>query len=69
MAANAGSYKTEGNMLTTTFDVSWLQASVGTSQKRQIEIAGNKLIITSAPFKSPLTGKEVIFVSTLDRVE
>ena len=69
MAANSGTYKLEGNTLTTTFEVSWNQAWAGTSQKRQIEIAGNKLTITSAPFKSTLTGKEVIFVSTLDRVE
>jgi hypothetical protein len=69
MAANAGTYKVEGNTLTSTFDVSWNQGWAGTSQKRQIEISGNKLTITSAPYKSPLTGKEQAFVSILERVE
>jgi len=69
MAANAGTYSLEGHTLTTTFDVTWNQAWTGTSQKRQIEIAGNKLTVTSAPFKSGLTGKDVIFISTLERVE
>jgi hypothetical protein len=69
MAANAGTYKVDGGTLTTTFEVSWNQAWTGTTQKRQIEITGNKLTITSAPYKSALTGKDVVFVSVLERVE
>jgi hypothetical protein len=69
MAANAGTYKIEGTTLVTTFEVTWLQSWTGTTQKREIGIAGNMLTSTSAPFKSQLTGNDVVFVATLERVE
>jgi len=68
MAALSRTYKVEGNTLTVTYTTSWNQMWRGTTQKRQIEIAGNKLTITSAPFKNE-QGQDVIFVVTLERVE
>jgi hypothetical protein len=68
MAAASGTYKVEGNTLLTTYDTSWNQALTGTTQKRQIEIDGNKVTITWAPSKNA-EGQEVIYVSTLERVE
>ena len=68
MAAASGTYKVEGNTLTVTYTSSWNQTWTGTTQKRQIEIAGNKLTITSAPFKNEQS-QDVIFVVTLERVE
>jgi len=68
MAAASGSYKLEGNTLVVTYEGSWNQSWTGTTQKRQVEITGNKLTITSAPTKDP-DGKEIIFVVTYDRLE
>ena len=69
MSAAGGTYKVEGNTLTVTYTTSWNQTWTGVTQKRQIEIAGNKLTSTSAPYKSMQTGKDMIFVATLERVE
>jgi hypothetical protein len=68
VAALSGTYKVEGNTLTVTYTTSWNQTWTGTTQKRQIELAGNKLTITSAPFKNE-QGQDAIFVVTLERVE
>ena len=35
--------------------------------ERQIEIVGNQLTWTSAPFKSPQTGQDMVFVVTFER--
>lgn len=69
MAAAAGTYKVEGNTLAITYSGSWNQSWTGTTQKRQIEIVGNRLSLTSVPFKSAQTGQETVFVVTYDRVE
>ena len=66
----AGRYKVEDDgSVTVTWDASWNQWWTGRSQKRQIEIEGDKMIITSAPTKSVATGREIVFVTTLERVE
>ncbi len=69
MAAATSTYKVEGNTLTMTYSGSWNQSWTGTTQKRQIEIVGNKLTLMSAPFKSPQSGQEIVFVVTYERVE
>ncbi len=69
MAAATSTYKVEGNTLTMTYSGSWNQSWTGTTQKRQIEIVGNKLTLMSAPFKSPQSGQETAFVVTYERVE
>jgi Lipocalin-like domain len=58
MAAASGTYKVEGNTLTVIYGASWNQTWTGITQKRQIEIVGNKLTVTSAPFKNANTGKD-----------
>jgi hypothetical protein len=68
MAAATGTYKVEGNAVLTTYETSSGQTLTGTTQKRQIEIEGNKLTITWAPSKNA-AGQEVIYVSTFERVE
>jgi hypothetical protein len=52
-----------------TWDASWDQWWTGRTQKRKIEIEGNKMTITSAPTRSVATGREIVFVITLERVE
>jgi hypothetical protein len=69
MAGASGTYKVEGNTLTVTYTTSWNQTWTGVTQKRQIEIVGNKLTVTSAPVKSTQTGKDIVFTVTYERVE
>jgi len=69
MAAATGTYKVEGNMLAITYTGSWNQSWTATTQKRQIEIVGNKLTLMSAPFKSAQTGQDTVFVVSYERVE
>ena len=69
MAAATGTYKVEGNMLAITYSGSWNQSWTATTQKRQIEIVGNKLTLMSAPFKSAQTGQDTVFVVSYERVE
>jgi len=68
LAAGTGTFKTDGDTLMTTYDSSWLQTWTGTTQKRKAVIAGNKLTITSDPYKN-LEGKEITFEAVYERVE
>ena len=68
--SGGGTYKIEDdNSVSITWDASWNQWWTGRAQKRKVEIEGNKMTITSAPTKSVATGREIIFVITLERVE
>ena len=69
MAAATGTYTVDGNTLAITYSGAWNQTWTGTTQKRQIEIVGNKLSLMSAPFKSAQTGQDIVFVVTYERVE
>jgi hypothetical protein len=69
MGAASGTYKVEGNTLIVTYETSWNQTWTGATQKRQIEIVGNKLTIATAPFKDPATGQDTVYVTTYERVE
>jgi hypothetical protein len=69
MGAASGTFKVEGNSLILTYTTSWNQTWSGTTQKRQIEIVGNKLTVTSEPVKSASTGQDIVFASTFERVE
>ena len=68
LTAGSGTYKLEGKTLTTTYDTSWHELWTGTTQKRTIEIVGNKLTVTSEPVKNA-AGVEIVFVLVLERVE
>ena len=68
--SGGGTYKVEdNNTVAITWNASWNQWWTGRTQKRQVEIEGNKMTIASAPTKSVATGREIIFVITLERVE
>jgi hypothetical protein len=68
LAAGSGTYRVEGKTLTSTFDASWHELWTGTTQKRTIEIVGNKLTLTSEPVKNA-AGIEIVFVNVLERAE
>ena len=68
--SGGGMYEVEeDNCVTITWHASWNQWWTGRTQKRQVQIEGDKMTITSAPTKSVATGKEIIFIITLERVE
>ena len=69
LSAGSGTFKVEGSVLTLTFDSSWNQLWTGTSQKRNIEIVGNKLTATTDPVKASATGLESVNQATFERVE
>lgn len=69
MAAATGTYKVDGTTLSISYSGSWNQSWTGTTQKRQIEIIGNRLTLTSAPYKSAQTGQDTVFVVTYERVD
>jgi len=68
MAAASGTYRVEGNTIIATYAASWNQTWTGISSKRQFEIVGSKLTLTSAPTKD-LAGQDIVFVVTYERVE
>jgi hypothetical protein len=64
-----GTYKVEGSKLVYRYDTSWHQAWTGTERTTQVDIAGKKLTLTTAPFKGSLTGLDVVVITTWERVE
>jgi Lipocalin-like domain len=70
MFAYSGAYKVEGNnKLVYRIDGSWNQTWTGTDLTRQVEIAGNKLTIETAPFKSVTDGQDIVVTTTYERAE
>ena len=69
LATGSGTYKVEGSVIISTYDSSWNQLWTGTTQKRKIEIVGNKLTQTSDTLKSDATGLEIVIQTTFERVE
>jgi Lipocalin-like domain len=69
LSFGSGTYRQEGNKVTTRFDTSWHQAWTGTQRVSTVEITGKTLTSNGAPFKSALTGLDVVPVTTFERVE
>jgi hypothetical protein len=69
MFAWGGSYKTEGNKVVYNVDVAWVPSWVGTTRTYQVEMASNKLTVTTPPFKSVTDGQDIVVVTTYERAE
>ena len=69
MFAWGGTYKTEGSKVIYDVDIAWVQSWVGTSRTYQVEIASNKLTVTTPPFKSTLDGQDIVAITTYERAE
>ena len=69
LAAGSGSYRIEGKVLFASFETSWNQTWTGTTQKRNVEITGNKLTLTSDPVKATATGVDIVITNVLERIE
>jgi len=67
-AFGSGTYRVEGSTVSLRYDSSWNQSWTGTERKAQMQVSGKTLTWTSPPFKT-LDGKDVISISTLERVE
>ena len=53
----------------TRYDTSWHQLWTGRDISVQAEIEGKTLTFTSDPFKASIDGKEIVVVTTWERVE
>ena len=69
LSAASGTYKTEGDKIIMLLEAAHVPSWAGTTRTNQAQIAGNKLTLTSAPFKSRRDGKDIVVVSTWERVE
>jgi hypothetical protein len=69
MSFGSGTYKVEGNKTVTHYDTSWHQLWTGRDLSVQAEINGKTLTLTTEPFKAAADGKEVVVVTTWERLE
>jgi hypothetical protein len=69
LAFGSGTYKVGGNKVVTHYDTSWHQLWTGRDISVQAEIEGKTLTFTSDPFKASIDGKEIVVVTTWERVE
>jgi lipocalin-like protein len=64
----SGAYRVEGNTVSLRYDSSWNQSWTGTERKAEMQVSGKTLTWKSPPFKS-LDGKDVVAITTLERME
>ena len=64
-----GTYRIEGNKVVIKVDGSWVESWTGTERPFAIAINGNRMTMTTAPFRNAVDGQEVVLVSTLERAE
>jgi len=67
MAAYSGRYTVEGDKVVHHVDISWNEAWTGTHQVRFVKVEGDRLTITTAPAKHPITGVESTAVLVWER--
>ena len=58
MVAYAGTYTVDGEKVVNHVDISWNESWTGTDQVRFYKVDGDTLTTTTAPGRSPFTGKE-----------
>lgn len=64
-----GKYKLDGKKIVHSVDISWVQSWVGTTRAYEVEIASNKLTLTTPPFKSTIDGRNSVVVTVYERAE
>jgi len=67
MAAYAGTFVFDGKTVTHNVDISWNENWTGTAQKRNVQIEGNKLSITTT-IASGIDGKPVVLALEWEKV-
>jgi hypothetical protein len=67
LVAYTGTYKVDGSKVIVHFEAS---ANPGMSDRIYVaELSGNKLMLTSEPFTSGITGQRIITIRTFERLE
>jgi hypothetical protein len=69
MSAYSGRYRVEGKKLLISIEESSIQSWNGTTRVINVEFDGKKLTGTSEPFKSLISGADVVAVIAWDRLE
>lgn len=69
MSAYSGTYRLDGAKLVISIEDSSIQSWNGTKRTINIEVDGRSLTGTSDPFKSLITGQEVVAVIRWERIE
>lgn len=65
--AYAGTYRFEGGTVVHDIDTSWNEAWTGTSQVRQVQQEGDRLVLTTTPFKFNADGRMSIITLIWER--
>ena len=69
LAGATGTYKVEGSKVFQRYESSWHELWTGVEFVSDAAISGKTLTLTTPPFKSPQDGKDVVVVTTWERVE
>jgi Lipocalin-like domain len=69
LAGASGTYKVQGSKIISRYESSWHELWTGAEIATDAAISGKMLTLTTAPFKSPQDGKDVVVVTTWERVE
>ncbi|MBC8736047.1 hypothetical protein OKW30_000499 [Paraburkholderia sp. Clong3] len=69
LSAYAGTYNTDGDLVSHHVDASWNESWTGTVQVRRFRIDGEHLYITTLPDKNPVTGKQSTSVLVWTKVK
>jgi hypothetical protein len=69
MFAWGGNYKVEASKVIYSVDIAWVPSWIGTTRTYEAQVDGNKLTITTPPFKSAQDGQDIIVVTTYERTE
>lgn len=65
----SGSYKIDASKVVARYDTSWHQLWTGKDLPAEANVKDKTLTLTTAPFKSPMDGADVVVVTTWERVE
>lgn len=69
MAAYAGTYTVEGDILVHHVEAAWLPAWVGTDQPRQAKLEGNTLTVRTQPIRNKADGKDYVYILAFTRAK
>ncbi len=69
MSVLTGTFAVERNLVTISVDESWIEAWNGTKRTFEFDRKGDTLTMTVGPTRNAYTGREILLISTLIRVE
>lgn len=69
MYAYSGAYSVEGNKLILKLDGSWNEVWTGGQRTQTAQVDGNRLTLTSMPFKGAVSGVDIVVTNVLERID